>query len=217
MKRYIVYLLSLSVLTSCSLSVQSKAEKFAEDYIKSCLVYPNSYENVKTVVDTAYYSPAFDTYVLSCAEKIIEAERDIERREYDLGHAKRMMESYSDSNREYGRQQYREYSQKYQELLASDKDSRRIIEEKTACILERRASVPADTVIGWRISSKYRARNAYGMPNLGEYLIVVSPDFSELVFATHDWDMGYEVKLDKLAEIFGYDDVEPLCGKLWAL
>ena len=87
MKRYIVYLLSLSVLTSCSLSVQSKAEKFAEDYIKSCLVYPNSYENVKTVVDTAYYSPAFDTYVLSCAEKIIEAERDIESREYDLGNA----------------------------------------------------------------------------------------------------------------------------------
>lgn len=78
------FLLCAAILsfTACTndkeLSLQERAERFAESVVKQTLYIPDSYEAVVTRVDSAFVSVYNDVRILEAAERIIEIEDDNE-------------------------------------------------------------------------------------------------------------------------------------------
>lgn len=193
-------------LTSCK-STQARAEELVETLIKSSLYLPDTYESVSTQVDTAYYNPCFDQQVLNYAKTIVDAEKVIERSTVDMKRAKSTMALWG-SYSAYARQQTSDAREQYNEAKASLDKATADKESAYQSMLDYLGSAPWGTILGWQITHRYRAETQNGMKSIGDALVVVDSDFSNVLFAMSDADTDISSYVEKVVEIINQEEEE---------
>lgn len=199
-KLFVLFVILTMAFASCQ-TPQKKGEKFAESYVKSSLYIPESYENIATTVDTAYYSPVLDPEVLALAGKIVKGEKDLRDLEYSLKSAKRKVSLWSNPYSSYARNELEEARQEYAtasaDFQAAEEQVKSLTDELKAAI----QSAPERHVVGWLIQTRYRAETNAGDKLIKEALIVVSDDFSQVLFAADSEDSEFTAQVEKVLEI----------------
>lgn len=193
----------IACLTSCQ-STQQKAEALAEKATKHLLFIPDSYEAVSTQVDTAFYNPCFEPEVITEVKKILDAEDAINDAKLSMSSASSSMAIWGKHYGYYSdfeRHEYNEAKKKYDEAVSTVTKAQNTIDATTAIIKDHLSNAPWNTVIGWQIEHRFRAKTAAGVPSMGDYLFIANTDLSEILFYADGDDEEYMRAIKKLEEI----------------
>lgn len=202
--------------TSCMKLPEEKANILIEEYIKSCLFKPETYEIVGTRIDSAftpYCDPAFHKRLWKLKEieeNIEKCEMEIEKEKDYASNAKSSMYIFDDdystlSRYEYqqNKEEYEEHSRKMQEQIGK-KESFEIKKKKLYDELQAEISKQSK-FIGFQAIHRYRADNNIGQTILGDVYFVFDKDFTQILVA---YDMSSEDFIavdDMIRELKGED------------
>ncbi len=190
----ILYLVMLvgAVTTSCIKSPEDKANVLIEEYVKTCLFNPDTYENVTTRLDSAftpYCDPAFHKMLLSLNEidnSIDECDNEIEQERRDAARAKSSMLLYSegytahthDLSQQY-KEEYEEHIQKMQEHIEYKESLMKKGDELYKKIQAEISKKPQ--FIGFHAIHRYRANNNAGQALLNDVYFIFDKDFTQIL------------------------------------
>lgn len=120
MKRLVLILMVAPLLVACG-GREKRAEKIAEETVVKTLYYPDTYEPVETVVDSAFVSIYTNQEALAAAYEIIDLKQELENLQWDYEQALSDVSLYGDFS--YDRSTYRKekYRQAKGELADAEK------------------------------------------------------------------------------------------------
>ena len=210
----IIYLIGLFpfLLSSCVLSPEKKAEALIEQYVKSCLYVPESYESVSTSLDSAFTplcDPEFHktfSRLMEVTDKIYQLDNQMQGEEREISSALSDMSFYSRMyNAHYkfkydkAKKEKEEHEENLKELNAQNDKLLEKGKELYKEILTRMEEKPR--FIGYQSMHRYRAESNAGYKSLGDYFFVFDPEISQILLV-YDTSSSEFKKFDKF--IKGY-------------
>lgn len=194
------------LLVSCG-GREKKAEKIAKETVVKTLYYPDTYEPVETVVDSAFVTIYTNKEALMAAYEIIDLKMERERLQMDYEGALSDVSLYGDFT--YGRSAYREekYRQAKEELAEAERKLKGCedeLKEQQTIIRTCYETINEGVFCGWVIAHRYRAENGNGMTLMGDVVILTDKDMENIVnvFTDDEFD---DHNINKLRDII--DDV----------
>lgn len=154
-------------------SRQAIAERYIKKLVCDDLYYPESYDPVFVRVDSAFYSPYFNTVCIDAAKEIIKL-----KRQYNVA------ESYYQQYKETGA--FLDEQRKYSNQM---RETKKKIKEQEDIIINRDKNGEG-SFIGWAIDNRYRAKSNSGNVLFGRQLYIVNKELT-------DWFLRFEVDSDK--------------------
>lgn len=157
-------------------SVQGKAEIFVKKAVCDNLFYPNSYDPVKTSVDSVFYGPLTDTECVNAAIELIDLRSQFSSAEYTYNEAVDLIKFHGitdlgtnhwGKDRDNAKAKMREIKEKIsrQQSVIKDRDTSR-----------------DGKYIGWQVVHRYRASNSEGVVSFGNVLYILNPEMTECYF-----------------------------------
>lgn len=202
MKRLVLILMVVPLLVGCG-GRERRAEKIAKETVVKNLYYPDTYEPVETVVDSAYVTIYTNRDALSAAYEIIDLERERERLQMDYEHALSSVSIYGDYT--YGRSAYRKekHRQAKEELADAEKMLKKCeadLKRQKTIIRTCYETINEGEFCGWIIAHRYRAENGAGMTRMGDILILTDKDMENIVnvFTIDEFD---DHNINKLKDV----------------
>ena len=172
MKKFVwIPTLLVILMTSCTQSSEDKANRIIEEYVKTCLHQPDTYEFIESKIDSAftpYADPAFHEDI----KYLMQYTADLTSIENEIDNEKRATSSA-------------EKSPKMEELTEKEKT----IHEKGAVTIQRIQTLLANEpeFIGYQVVHHYRAVTKSGSIFTGKEFLVLDKDLSKILFA-YDMD-----------------------------
>lgn len=157
-------------------TLQSKAEIFARNSICETLFYPQSYDPVKTTIDSVFYNYLTDSECVQAAEELIDLRGKyssaLSRYNDAIDHIK--FHGMTDlgtfhwgKDRDAAKVEMKELQEK--------------IDRRQAIIKSRDTSMDGE-FIGWQIIHRYRASNNNGVVSFGDVLFVMDRNMEKCYF-----------------------------------
>ena len=190
-KFYLPILLAI-MLVSCA-SKEDKANKLIKQYMYESLYDYESYEPMKTTVDTLYADIRLDKEAYALA---MVGQKNLEKVNEYLDKAKsaqRSMDIWSDSYTSYGRSQYNEAKAMFRDNLNEARRCMRQVYAAMLKILDREEALQQcnkDEFVGWKVEHRFRCKTKGGNSTIGEYVFTTDKDLKEIIasFDTDDED-----------------------------
>lgn len=194
MKKMLFFILLIGFcLTSCTQSPEEKANAIIEQYIKSCLYKPDTYEKVTTQVDSAFTpfcDPNFHKTLLTLQkvnEDIEDCEIDINAKKDEMSHAQSYMSIYDTPySTSHDRTQYQRYKEDYEK---HKQELQELIEKKEGLIkktdqirseIQNMISIKPQ-FIGFQVFHRYRADNNSGQTLMGDSYFILDQNFTQIL------------------------------------
>ena len=188
MKKILLIFISVILLASCE-NRDEKIQNAVSQELKGVLYDFESYEPIKTKVDSAYSSPYIDPDVKALMLSMVQPMQELEKAKHDYNTA---LSNVALWDRSYGssfaRQQRKEaiakrdaaklYIQQLQAQLISD------VKALYTRIKDYRTK--EGKFIGWLVTQRYKYKTEYGHPAFGDGVFVINKDLTECVFYMSD-------------------------------
>ena len=194
-----LFLASLCILAiACNQTPEKKAEKLIKDSIQKTLILPDSYQSVETIIDSAY-SPFSDPAFIDSVFDLFKKWGDLKECEVLVKKEKSMMSILSSPMSSFGRSQYKQAKERYEEILEIyDKLNNRYqsVEDK---VHPRMFEAPS--FIGYVVHHRYRSSDNDGDVQLtGRYYLLDSDMLSIKASWDEDQYNQYKEYLQQLIE-----------------
>ena len=180
-KIFFILGLFVSFFVSCSQSPEQKADALIKDAVKKALYKPESYKPVETKVDSAfapYDDPEF-FQVLADYGNLYIAYQEVEMKAKS---AKSTMAIYSGPYQsEFGRNQYQEAKEEYDEYSAQ-MENMQAKGEKLLQEIDKMAKSERK-FIGFKAFHNFRADNNAGQTLIGNTVFYIDKDFKEITYS----------------------------------
>lgn len=157
-------------------SIQGKAEIFVRKDVCDNLFYPNSYDPVKTSVDSVFYGPLTDAQCVNAAVELIDLRTQYSNAEYSYNEA-------VDQIKFFGRTDLG--SNHWGKDKDNAKAKMRELKEKICrqqSVIKNRDTSMDGKFIGWQVVHRYRASNSEGVVSFGDVLYILNPEVTECFF-----------------------------------
>ena len=191
------------MLCRCWWLREKRAEKIAKETVVKSLYYPDTYEPVETVVDSAYVSIYTNTDALDAAYKIIDLKQELENLQWDYEQALSDVSLYGDFS--YDRSTYRKekYRQAKGELADAEKKLKNCeadLKKQENIIRTCYETINEGEFCGWGITHRFRAENGNGNKLIGDVLILTDKDMENVVnvFTSDEFD---DHNINKLQDV----------------
>lgn len=157
-------------------AIKEKAELFVKKAVCDNLYYPNSYDPVKTSVDSAFYGPLTDADCVNAAVELIDLRSQYSSAEYAYNEAVDLIKFHGmtdlgtnhwGKDRDNAKVKMRELQEKI---------------EKRQSIIRNRDTSMDGKYIGWLVVHRYRASNSEGVVSFGNVLYILNPELTESYF-----------------------------------
>lgn len=179
MKKSSIFILCAVLFTCCAKTPEQKAEALIKDSVVKHLYVPDSYQPVKTQLDSAFaplQTPEFIKAVLD----LYDMAKDCDYKKNKIKDAKFEMSLWDEPDRsEYAKEQYKEAKEKYDELQASYDKLMSRMEKKRKWIKNKMYEEP--NFIGYIAYHRFRAKNNAGNTLFGGAYYLINPDLTSIV------------------------------------
>lgn len=219
MKKVLLFFISLTLLTSCSVKTnEEKARELIEAQVKSSLIKPESYEFAQIKLDSCFSDSQYNPEAIAFAMNVAKLYKEYKEYASDAERAESSMTIYAPS---YGYQSAHDKQQQKKYKVEMQKAQRKVADTKEEIIqlyrdnkkLFRDFESGKHEFIGWMAVLGYRAETAGGLKTMGEGLFYLNKDLTEVTnHLTEDDmkemqsadldDLKYEFE-DELKEILG--------------
>lgn len=156
--------------------IQKKAELFVRKAVCDNLFYPNTYDPVKTSVDSVFYGPLTDAECVNAAIKLIDLRSQYSITQDAYNEAIDLIKFHGMTDLgtfHWGKDRDNAKSQ-MKDLWAK-------IEHQQA-IIQNRDTSKDGKYVGWQVVHRYRAANGEGAVSFGNVLYILNPEFTESYF-----------------------------------
>lgn len=156
--------------------IQNKAEAYVRKVVCDNLFYPNSYDPVKTIVDSIFYCPLTDAKCVKAASELIDLRDQYSSAQQDYNHA-------VDQIRFFGRTDMgmSHWGKDRDKAKAKMKELQEKIDRRQSIIKNRDSSMDGK-YFGWQIFHRYRASNSDGVVSFGDVLFVMDKNMNKSYF-----------------------------------
>lgn len=149
---------------------QTIAERVVKKIVCDNLYYPDSYDPVKTTVDSAFYNLMLDSKCLAATEDIIKA-----KEEYDSA-----KNTYDENNHEIrffggGDDIFLEPMRKNKKEAAKKMNDAKNKIKMSETIIKNRDTSKDGQFIGWAVTHRYRSSNSDGVVSFDDVLYILDP------------------------------------------
>ena len=198
-------------LVACT-SKEEKANKLIKQYMYENLYDFESYEPMKTSVDTLFVNDIhFDKAAYAYA--VVGKNSLNKSNEYlrEVKSASTSMDIWSDSYTSYGRSQWNEANEKMKENLDKAKQSLAEVYRAMIGIKEREeilVQVPADEQTGWKVDHRFRCKTKGGSSTIGDYCFIFDKDIKEILDVYDVDEDEYKSYIGFLDEALSYDKAD---------
>lgn len=184
MKNFILIFISIILLASCE-NRDDKIQNAVSQELKGVLYDFESYEPIKTKVDSAFSSPYIDPEVKSLMYSMVKPMQELEQAKEDYNDALSSVALWDmpySSN--YSRQQREEAIAKRDAAKLNIENIQAqlitVIKALYTCIKEDETN--KDNFIGWFVTQRYRCKTVGGYPSFGDDVFVFNKDITECIF-----------------------------------
>lgn len=169
------------ILSSCSKSLEEKANELIKTELRKSLFKPDSYNPIETKLDSAF-SPYDDPVLFEKMTELVKLGVELEGLDYDMKQAKSSMSIWSEPYMgSYGRNEYNEAKADYDKANSKiDKlkeKGRKKIEEVIEILGQERK------FIGYLATHNYRADNNAGNTLIGNSVFIIDKEFKSVLFS----------------------------------
>lgn len=229
MKRFLLAILSLVVLISCSVKTneektsesidpQEKARELIEPQVKANLINPDSYEFSQLKLDSCFSDSEFNADIVMFGMKVVKLLKDYKEYMSDAEEAESFMTiyapsyGYQDAHSKQQERKYRTEMEKAQRKASATKEKiLQLYKDNKQMLLNLKSGKHEFT--GWVATFSYRAETAGGLKRMGEDLFFLNKDITEIIYyiglddledlQSEDLeDVKYEFE-EELKDIFG--------------
>jgi len=199
MKRLVLILIVVPLLVACG-GREKRAEKIAEETVVKTLYYPDTYEPVETVVDSAFVSIYTNQEALAAAYEIIDLKQEREHLQMDYSSALSSVSLWKDSWGSYSREQYRQAKEELADAERKLKDCEADLKKQKTIIRTCYETINEGEFFGWGIAHRFRAENGNGNKLIGDVLILTDKDMENVVnvFTSDEFD---DHNINKLQDV----------------
>ena len=199
MKRLVLILMVVPLLVGCG-GRERRAEKISKETVVKNLYYPDTYESVETVVDSAYVTIYTNRDALGAAYEIIDLEREREQLQMDYTNALSSVSLWKDSWGSFSREQYRQAKEELADAEKKLKNCEADLKRQKTIIRTCYETINEGEFCGWIIAHRYRAENGAGMTRMGDILILTDKDMENVVnvFTIDEFD---DHNINKLKDV----------------
>ena len=199
MKRLVLILIVVPLLVACG-GREKRAEKIAEETVVKTLYYPDTYEPVETVVDSAFVSIYTNQEALAAAYEIIDLKQEREHLQMDYSSALSSVSLWKDSWGSYSREQYRQSKEALADAERKLKDCEADLKKQKTIIRTCYETINEGEFFGWGIAHRFRAENGNGNKLIGDVLILTDKDMENVVnvFTSDEFD---DHNINKLQDV----------------
>lgn len=199
MKRLVLILIVVPLLVACG-GREKRAEKIAEETVVKTLYYPDTYEPVETVVDSAFVSIYTNQEALAAAYEIIDLKQEREHLQMDYSSALSSVSLWKDSWGSYSREQYRQAKEELADAERKLKDCEADLKKQKTIIRTCYEAINEGEFFGWGIAHRFRAENGNGNKLIGDVLILTDKDMENVVnvFTSDEFD---DHNINKLQDV----------------
>lgn len=157
-------------------AVQQKAIAYMHNAICENLYYPDTYDPVKTIVDSVFYGPLTDIECVQAAEELIDLRSQYSSAQSAYSYAVDQIKFHGITDLgtfHWGkdRDEAKSTMQQLQNKI-----------EQTQFIIKTRDFSMDGKFIGWQVVHRYRAANSKGEVSFGNVLYILNPDLTESYF-----------------------------------
>lgn len=193
MKTRLLILVAFSFLVSCHEQTPlEKGTALATDYVKKHLYYPDSYEMVECVVDTAY-APMETPETLEALLSFSDKYKELKDLEFDLKSKERSYELYKSSYndlRKYGlsdsfsEYQYKEAKEEFEKVQQKYDKIVEQLQEMALSFQNLQEQEPIPN--GWKIVHSYKAKTNGGMVRTSGTYLLANQEMSDVIYAVDE-------------------------------
>lgn len=181
---------SLILTTSCSGSqpyknrdqkddlatLQDKVVLFMRNTVSENLYYPNTYDPVRTTIDSVFYGPLTDGECIQAAQEIIDLRSQYSSAKNAYNEAVDLIKFHGITDLgtfHFGKDRDKAKS-----------DMNRLLEEikQRQFIIRNRDTSMDGKFIGWQVAHRFRASNNVGAVSFGTVLYIINPEVTECYF-----------------------------------
>lgn len=181
---------ALTMLASCSLSPETKANHLIKKAMKMSLYQADTYDPVSTQLDSAF-TPFDDPAFYDKTLKIYKLGESIEKYKREMKSAQSTMSIYDNIYASsYGRNEYREAKMEYDELAAKKTKAENKVKQYAAELKTAMEKKPQ--FIGFKATHSYRADNNAGQTMFGETVFLFDKDITQIVKAYNSEESDYK-------------------------
>lgn len=192
-KQKLIILTFLTLLFSaCAPSNEEKAQKMASDYLKGVLYRFDSYEPLKTTVDSAFVSLSSDPESIQDMGDMSKLFKSLQEYSEAMSRAERSMDLYSPGffSTPYDKGEYRRAKEERDNNQQALERTVERINSLFAKIKDRQKHLNIGEYDGWKVYHMFKSLNGAGTLNLtGEYIFFCDTEFNEkLAYTKEDYD-----------------------------
>lgn len=198
---YLSVLLAFT-LVSCA-SKEEKANKLIKQYMYESLYDFESYEPMKTTVDSLYADVRFDDEALSYAKAGRKSLNEVSGLLDEMHSAQQSMDIWSDSYTSFGRSKFEAARNEFKEKYEAVQQSLREVYMSMLKILDRKEYIEQNQngeFVGWKVEHKFRCKTKGGNAAIGNYIFIFDKDLKEIINTYDIDDDDYSSIVDFLEE-----------------
>lgn len=185
MRKILLGALLVTLFASCSKSLEDKANTLIEEDIKKTLYHPETYDPTETRIDSAF-TPFDDPAFYEKTIQLCKLGMSIDEYDRKMKSAKSSMSIWSGLYQSaYGRNEYQEAKDKYDENVQNKKNAEKKAKElayELKTILDKK-----QLFIGFKARHRFRAKNNAGQIVFGEMKYLFDKDMNKII-ASYDMD-----------------------------
>lgn len=218
MKKSVIAILSLALLTSCSVKTnEEKARELIEPQVKANLIKPESYEFAQIQLDSCFSDTENNPQLVVLGLKVAKLFKEYKEYMSEAEDAESSMTIFAPSfgyQSAHEKQQHEKYKvemEKAQRKATTAKEKILHLYKDNKKLFEDFQSAKHD-FIGWAVAFGYRAETAGGLKTMGTNYCYLNKDLTEITYSFSEEDMldvqsadledlQYEFE-DELREIF---------------
>lgn len=172
-------------------TLQQRAIAYMHNAICDNLYYPQTYDPVKSIVDSVFYGPLTDIECVQAAEELIDLKSQYSSAQSAYIYAVDQIQFHGITDLgtfHWGKDR--------DEAKSTMKNILEKIEQKQFIIRNRDFSTDGK-FIGWQVVHRYRAANSKGELSFGNVLYILNPDFTESFFQVFSRQWGTQSRINQ--------------------
>ena len=213
MIRILFVLLTAMILISCE-NREEKIQTAIASELKGVLYDFDSYEPIKTNIDSAFFSPSIDPEIKELVLALEKPILDFHKAKEDYAYATSIAAIYSGSySSPFTQQQKNQAISKRNAAEKSIEFNRNQIKTilKELCIRIREDKPKENEYVGWFVTQRYKCKTGGGYPTFGDAVFVFNSDITECLFFMQNEE--YEL-LCNLVKVISLIPEEELLNKI---
>lgn len=213
MKKVFLCLASALALYGCQKSLEEQAQEAVKDELRTTLYRFDSYEPLKTEVDSAFNVPIYDPKVFELMKSFSEQHAQFVKLAQKFDEAENSIALWS-GYPWHSELATRSYNEALKDKADAEEKMKKCTTEtwKLMLALSQRIEQADKTFIGWKVKHTYRANTRKGDPTIGNGVYVFSEDFKKLLFSLEE-----EEYIDRINAVQGLQENLPAQAVLMEL